>query len=86
MKLYGWVLRGSQRRMILQCLNRPKSPTLIKEETKIKFSNVSDVLRAMEKVGVVECLNPSEKMGRLYQLTGTGTKIKRYLEPESKTR
>lgn len=78
-ELYGWVLRGKQRRIIIKCLEKPKTPTLIKEETKIKVSNVSDVLRAMEKIGIVECLNPKDKMGRLYGLTIAGEKIRKQL-------
>ncbi len=74
---YGWILRGSQRRQIIKVLDKPKTPTLIKEETKIKVSNVSDVLRAMEKKGLAICLNPQEKMGRLYQLTTKGERIKK---------
>lgn len=75
--LYGWVLRGSQRRLIIKHLDKLKTPTLLKEETAIKVSNVSDVLRAMEKKGLVKCLNPKEKLGRLYQLTKKGEKIRK---------
>ena len=78
-KLYAWVLRGSQRRKIFKCLDKPKTPTLIKEETGIKVSNVSDILRLMEKSGLAKCLNPKDKLGRLYQLTNEGNKIRKEL-------
>ncbi|MBI2668709.1 winged helix-turn-helix transcriptional regulator [Candidatus Woesearchaeota archaeon] len=79
---YSWILRGKQRRTILKFLNAPKTPTLIMEETKIKVSNVSDVLRAMENYGLAKCLNPKEKQGRLYQLTKKGKKVREMLYPE----
>jgi len=74
-KDYGWILRGKQRRVILKTLDKPKTPTLIKEETKIKVSNVSDVLRAMKKRKIVRCLNPRDKIGRLYELTSKGKSL-----------
>ncbi|MBI2146945.1 winged helix-turn-helix transcriptional regulator [Candidatus Woesearchaeota archaeon] len=78
-KLYAWVLRGSQRRKIFKFLDKPKTPTLIKEEAGIKVSNVSDILRLMEKNGLAKCLNPKDKLGRLYQLTNAGNKIRKEL-------
>ncbi|MDP3640355.1 MAG: hypothetical protein Q8R53_04095 [Nanoarchaeota archaeon] len=69
---YGWVLKGSQRRKILLVMDKAKTPTLVKEQTGIKVSNVSDVLRAMSKRKLAHCLNPQEKQGRLYELTPTG--------------
>lgn len=79
-KDYGWILRGKQRRIILKNLNKPKTPTIIKEETKIKVSNVSDVLRAMKKRKIAQCLNPKDKLGRLYELTSKGKSLLRELE------
>ncbi len=74
--LYSWVIRGTQRTAIVKALDRPKTPKQLSQETKLKFSNVSDVLNAMKKKGLVICLNPQEKTGRLYQLTAKGKKIK----------
>lgn len=79
-KDYGWILRGKQRRIILKVLDKPKTPTIIKEETKIKVSNVSDVLRAMKKRRIVKCLNPKDKLGRLYELTSKGKSLLKDLE------
>ncbi|MFH0701768.1 MAG: hypothetical protein V2A62_05005 [Candidatus Woesearchaeota archaeon] len=76
---YAWIVRGKQRRIIIKVLDRPKTPTLIKEDTNVKVSNVSDVLRAMEKRKLVKCINPKEKLGRLYELTCLGKKIREEL-------
>ena len=71
-KAYSWIVRGTQRKAIILVLTKPKTPKEISEETKLKFSNVSDVLRAMQEKGLVRCLNPEERMGRLYSLTKKG--------------
>ncbi len=73
---YSWILRGSQRRKILKAMDKPKTPTIVQEETKIKVSNVSDVLREMEDKGLATCLNPKDKKGRLYTLTKKGFKVR----------
>ena len=77
---YSWIIRGSQRRIIIKVLDKPKTPTLIKEETQIKVSNISDVLRLMEKKGIVTCINPKEKLGRLYQLTEKGKALIKFID------
>ena len=74
--LYSWVLRGSQRRKVLGVMDKPKTPTIVKEETNIKVSNVSDVLREMEDKGLAKCLNPKDRKGRLYSLTKKGFKVR----------
>ncbi|HLC97355.1 MAG TPA: hypothetical protein VJC21_01060 [Candidatus Nanoarchaeia archaeon] len=83
---YGWVLKGSQRRKILLVMDKPKTPTLVKEQTGIKVSNVSDVLRAMSKRKLAHCLNPKEKQGRLYELTATGRVLRDELREINKGR
>jgi predicted transcriptional regulator len=77
--LYSWVIRGTQRIAIVKVLDKLKTPKQLSQETKLKFSNVSDVLNVMKKKELVICLNPKEKTGRLYQLTKKGLKIQKEL-------
>ena len=76
-KYYKWVYRGRQRKAIIKALDKAKTPTQIKEETNIKVTNVSDVLRAMVKLGLAKCLNPEDKLGRFYELTKIGKEVRR---------
>ena len=69
-----------QRKKIIKVLNKPKIPKEVKKETGLSLNNVSDVLRAFEKKRLVKCLNPKEKIGRLYKLTPKGMRIKEDLE------
>jgi len=78
-KLYSWIIRGSQRVKILQAMEKPRTPTQIKRETKFALNNVSDILRLFVKFKVAKCLNEKEKLGRLYELTEKGRRIKKLL-------
>lgn len=84
MKLLSWILRGSQRRVLLKWINGKRIPAQIYEEAvkrnpKITRNSVSDVLRAFREKGLVKCLNPEESKGRIYSLTETGKKALKQL-------
>lgn len=74
---YTWIYRGKQRKAVILALNEAKTPTKIKEETKIKVTNVSDVLRSMSKRKLVIVLNPKDKLARFYQLTKIGKEVRK---------
>lgn len=84
LELISWILRGSQRRAIFQVINGKMIPAQIYQEArkindKITRNNVSDILREMRENKLVECINPIEKKGRIYQLTKKGLEIKKEL-------
>jgi DNA-binding MarR family transcriptional regulator len=75
-ELYSWVIRGSQRRKVIIALGKPKIPTEIKREVKMSMTNVSKVLKEFKKKGLVRCLTPDERTGKIYELTEAGRKIR----------
>jgi predicted transcriptional regulator len=75
-ELYSWVIRGNQRRKVIMALGKPKIPTEIKREAKMSMTNVSKVLKEFMIKGLVMCLTPDEKTGKIYKLTETGRKIR----------
>lgn len=82
--LISWILRGSQRRVIFTFLDKNKIPAQIYSEAikinpKITRNSVSDVLREFRRKGIVKCVNPDEKKGRIYRLTKKGKEIKKNL-------
>lgn len=84
LKLASWILRGSQRRVVFKLFEGSKIPAQlyyesIKLNPKITRNSVSDVLRAFRKRGLVKCINPYEKKGRIYQLTTKGKAIKKFM-------
>lgn len=74
--LYSWVMRGSQRRKVLKALNKPRLPTELKNEAKMSLTNVSKTLKSFQGKGIVECLTPHNKTGKIYGLTKKGRKIR----------
>lgn len=77
--LYSWVVRGKQRRLVIKTLDDLKTPTQIREETKLGLNNVSDVLRSFVQKGIAMCVNEKERVGRLYRLTEPGKKLAKKL-------
>ena len=76
---YSWAIAGNQRIKIIKNLTKIKTPKEISIETGLKFSNVSDNLRALTKRKLAVCLNPKNHLGRLYKLTKKGEQIKKEL-------
>ena len=77
---YSWILRGKQRRKIIEVLTKPKIPTQIKDDADLSLNNVSDVLRALRVKKIVKCVNPKNRTGRIYELTPKGMKIQEMLK------
>jgi len=73
--LISFVKRGKTRKEILSSLSSPKTPTELSELTNTQRSTVSRTLITLEKRGLVECLTPNEKMGRLYKITPLGERV-----------
>ena len=71
----SFVIRGKHRKEILSLLDKPQTPTKIKEETKLHFNSVSRTLVELEKKGFIACLNPSQKLIRFYQITDKGKNL-----------
>lgn len=72
----SWVKRGKQRRDIIIHISGPETPTGIAEESGYSLNNTSRVLNDFRKKGLVKCLNPKEKTGRLYELRPVGKLIR----------
>lgn len=79
-KQVGFVLRSEQRKRIVLLLKSPKTPSQLAKTLKSSISNISLKLIDLEKQGIIECVNPKEKKGRIYDLTKTGKDVLRKLE------
>jgi hypothetical protein len=76
----GKKFQGSVRRKVLKGLLRPNTPAKLAKTHGIARSSVSRSIQSLEKVGLVECLTPDEKMDRYYRTTGTGKKVAGIIE------
>ena len=81
---YSFVIRAKNRKAVLLCLSKPKTPTQLAEELKLSLPHVSRALKELEKEGLVECLTPSEKVGRVYKRTKIGEEIVNFVKSELK--
>jgi len=74
-KLYSFVIRSEKRKKILLSLKTPKTPTQIGSEVEASISHVSRTLKQFVDKGIIGCLTPKEKVGRIYSLTKEGKDI-----------
>ena len=57
-----------------------KIPSVIARDSGIKTNHISKVLSELRAHGLVECINPEVRKGRLYRLTDIGEKVVENLE------
>jgi len=75
-ELYGWVMRGNQRRKVLRVLNKPRLPAELRNEAEMSLTNVSKTLKSFEAKGIVKCLTPQNRTGKIYGLTERGKQLR----------
>jgi len=74
--LYSWVVRGKQRRKVIEAMSKPKTPSEIRKDTKLSIAHVSKVLKLFAKMGIAKCLTPDVRIGKIYALTEKGKRIR----------
>ena len=75
---YAWIKRGSRRKSILEELQKAKEPLSANDISKvlnIAISQTSFSLKELVEKKLVECLNPSDKIGKVYRITNDGKEI-----------
>ena len=72
----SYLLGSDLARKILESIyqNGISTPTLIAKEIKVSPSNVSTKLIELKERGLVECITPNRRKGRLYLATKKGMK------------
>lgn len=72
-EVYGKIVASEYRQQVLHSLHEhAKTPTQISNEIDKHQSHVSKTLQELVGFGLVSCLNPNAKKGRLYKLTERG--------------
>jgi len=80
LELAGFILRSGYRKKVFLLLGNPIMPSQIAKQLDIRLTHITRELRFLKERGLVECLNPKEKMGRLYQLTLSGKRLKKSMK------
>jgi len=74
-ELLSFVYRGKTRRVVLEHLLDPHTPTELSIIIGTQRSTISRTILALEKKGLVKCITPNESMGRYYEITDLGKNI-----------
>lgn len=81
----GFIASSKYREKIFLELNlNESSPKDLSDLTDIALPNITRALKELEERGLVECLNPDFKKGRLYASTEMGKQIFKAIEEGSK--
>ena len=71
-----YIKKSEYRRKVLKTLaNDTKIPSQIAKDTGIVQNHISNTLRQLKEHGLVECINPEVRKGRLYRLTDEGEEV-----------
>ncbi len=72
---YSFVIRAKNRTKVLLALSKVKTPTQLAKELGLNLSHTSRALKELEKEGLIKCLTPNERVGRIYTRTELGKEI-----------
>jgi len=70
--LVSFVLASSYRKNVLSALTTPKTPSSISKEININKTHVSRALAELEDKGLIKCLTPEAKKGKIYTIQELG--------------
>jgi len=75
--LFSFVNNGPRKIAVIKALHSdlPKTPTQIRKEVKCWSSISTKILKQLEDKGLVKCLNPEARTGKLFILTEAGKKV-----------
>lgn len=77
---YGHVIASEHRKKVVITLTeRPKTPKQIANDTGLYLSHVSHTVQDLTKKGIVECLTPELRRGRIFKLSEDGQEIAKQL-------
>lgn len=68
----SFIMASKNRKTILSKLVTPKTPTLLAKSANLNLANVSRSLTELSKRGLVVCLTPNKRVGKIYGLTKKG--------------
>lgn len=73
----GFILRSEYRKKVFLNLDIPTMPSQIAKKLDIRLTHLTRELRFLKEKGLIECINPKERVGRLYRLTNKGKQLKK---------
>ena len=71
----GFVKRSKNRMKAMELLTNPLMPSEIGKKMQISLTHASKIVRELYKKELVNCLNESLTIGRIYKLTKKGQRV-----------
>ncbi len=71
----GFVKRSKNRIKAMELLTNPLMPSELGKKMQISLTHASKIIRELYRKRLVNCLNESLKIGRIYKLTIKGQKV-----------
>jgi len=71
----GFVISSNYRKKVLKALGTEKQPSELSKELNINKTHISRTLNELDAKGMIKCLNPNLKKGKLYVISDYGRKI-----------
>lgn len=82
LKVFAYISISSYRTNALKALqNQNKTPSQIANDSNIRMSHISNILKELKDCGVVECINEQDHRNRIYRITPLGHEIAEKLDP-----
>ena len=74
-ELLSFIKRSKQRVNVLTAFGSVHTPSEIAKATSLAPSHISRTLKEFCTMGLLDCINPKAKTGKLYKLTKEGENI-----------
>jgi len=71
----SYVIASKTRKSITLRLENPRTPTFLAKDLDLNIANVSRAVTELENKGIVVCLTPKQKVGKIYSLTKRGKEV-----------
>jgi predicted transcriptional regulator len=77
-ELYAWLKRGNRRKEILKVIATATNPLTVNEiktKVKIAMAQASFTVKELSDKKLIDCLNPNDKIGRLFRVSKSGSEL-----------
>lgn len=71
----SYVIASKTRKAIVSKLETPRTPTFLAKDLDVNLANISRAITELEDKGIVVCLTPKQKVGKIYSLTKKGKEV-----------
>ncbi len=81
LKTFAYITISSYRIKAIKAMQEGnETPTQIADNSDIRLSHISKVLKELKDCGVAECINEQDRKNRIYHLTALGREIAENLD------